>query len=802
VRHAHVTGAWAQHSNAIRSARVPATKVLELKLVLPLRDKEALDAFIQELADPSSPNYRKFLTPEEFKARFAASDEDVQKVVAFAKSNGMEVTEVTPNHMWVGAKASIAVIEKTFHVQMGYYQHWMESRTFYAPDRAVSIDGLDVDLEGIENLDNAKVIRPANLKTMAKNQVVSWATGSGPSGLFIGNDFRAAYAPGVSLTGTGQVVGLFEFGGYHRSNLAAYAQTAGISLPNIVDVSIDGVNPAAASGADTGEQDLDGEMALSMAPGASIYYYCGNNADNIMNRMATDNIAKQMSCSFGWMPAGSAQSQILAQYAAQGQTFFCASGDSGAFDSANPCWAPGDDPGLTCVGGTSLTTNGRSGPWQSETAWVGSSGGISTNFAIPSYQQGLNMGSNHGSSSMRNMPDVSAQADTDIYFVFNNGQTGGVGGTSAASPLWAGFCALINQQAVANGHATIGNFNQAIYALGKGASYTSCLHDITTGNNFNGSSPNNFSAVGGYDLVTGWGSPNGQATIDALAGANKTGPAGYTWCASENGSFTLPGTCDLAYGANGSFNYLSAKTGTITFNNATFGDPIPGVVKSGYYKTSASVGPAGYTWCASENGSYTLNGTCDVAYGANGQFNYLSNQTGSITFNNSTFGDPIPGVVKAGYYKQVASPATTLVSGAIYEFVAVCSGKALDLTGWSTDDGAKIEQWTRHGGACQQWRVLDMGNGLKFQSVSSGKVLDIPGSNAFAGQVVQQWTDNDTNAQRFGAAYMGSGMWKFWPVLNGGLCLDVSGASTADGAQVQVWTDNGNNAQRWMLYQR
>jgi len=219
-------------------------------------------------------------------------------------------------------------------------------------------------------------------------------------------------------------------------------------------------------------------------------------------------------------------------------------------------------------------------------------------------------------------------------------------------------------------------------------------------------------------------------TISVSFAAN-IGPAGYTWCAGENGSFTLPGTCDVAYGANGSFNYLYGKSGTITFNNATFGDPISGVVKSGFYKATAGqytltasagsggaispsggikvnqgasqtfiitpsagyqvsavtvdganvgavgsytfsnvttthtisasfaaiAGPAGYTWCAGENGSFTLPGTCDLAYGANGSFNYLYGKTGTITFNNSTFGDPISGTVKAGYYK--ASSTTT-----------------------------------------------------------------------------------------------------------------------------------------------
>ena len=109
----------------------------------------------------------------------------------------------------------------------------------------------------------------------------------------------------------------------------------------------------------------------------------------------------------------------------------------------------------------------------------------------------------------------------------------------------------------------------------------------------------------------------------------------------------------MAYGANGSFAYKTGITGAITFDNATFTDPIPGVVKAGYYKASATVGPAGYTWCAAENGSCAFSQAVDVAYGASGAFAYKTGVSGAITFNNATFGDPISGVVKAGYYKAV-----------------------------------------------------------------------------------------------------------------------------------------------------
>jgi len=145
---------------------------------------------------------------------------------------------------------------------------------------------------------------------------------------------------------------------------------------------------------------------------------------------------------------------------------------------------------------------------------------------------------------------------------------------------------------------------------------------------------------------------NGVVSFKFMGGASTVGPAGYTKCADENQSYTLTGTCDVAYGANGQFYYQYSKTGTINFSNSTFGDPIPGVQKYGYYKTVV-VGPAGYTKCADENQSYALSGTCDVAYGANGQFAYQYNKTGTINFNNSTFGDPIPGVTKYGYYKKI-----------------------------------------------------------------------------------------------------------------------------------------------------
>ncbi|HEY1789901.1 MAG TPA: immunoglobulin domain-containing protein [Verrucomicrobiae bacterium] len=141
---------------------------------------------------------------------------------------------------------------------------------------------------------------------------------------------------------------------------------------------------------------------------------------------------------------------------------------------------------------------------------------------------------------MRNTPDVAMTAE-NIY-VRVDGQDYTVGGTSCAAPLWAGFAALANQQAAAGGKSPIGLINQAVDEIGSGVGYSSGFHDISTGNNISGSSPNNFYAVGGYDLCTGWGTPAGQKLIDALASPEAltiTPGEGFTSTGGVGGPFTI-----------------------------------------------------------------------------------------------------------------------------------------------------------------------------------------------------------------------------------------------------------------------
>ncbi len=535
VLHGHVPKAVASF-HLQPTGRLSAAKHLNLAIGLPLRNEEALTDLIEEIYNPASPKYRQYLTPEQFTEQFGPTEEDYQTVLAFAKRSGLTVTATSANRVLVNVSGSVAEIEKAFHVTLRTYRHPTESRTFYAPDIEPSIES-GVPILDISGLSDYALPHPKNIKPSLLYQ--QNGSGSGPSGAYMGNDFRAAYVPDTTLRGSGQIVGLVEFDGYYANDITNYEGQAGLTNVPLQNVLLNGVSGTPGySGIKNAvaEVSLDIEMAVAMAPAlAKVVVFEGNTVNSILNAMASSNSIEQFSCSWGWSGGPNATTDnIFKQMVTQGQSFFNASGDSDAFtvgsssvngvDNTSLYNAPSSCPYITQVGGTTLTTTGPAGSWSSETVWnwgggTGSSGGISSYYPIPSWQTNISMASNRGSTSFRNIPDVALTAD-NVFVIYNNGQSGSFGGTSCAAPLWAGFTALVNQQAVANGGKTntIGFINPAIYTIGTSTNYSTDFHDITTGNNTWSSSPTNYYAVSGYDLCTGWGTPAGQSLINALAG--------------------------------------------------------------------------------------------------------------------------------------------------------------------------------------------------------------------------------------------------------------------------------------------
>jgi subtilase family serine protease len=495
---------------------LPATNRLNLALGLPLRDAKGVDDFLAQIYDPASPNYHQYLTPEQFTARFGPTEADYAAVTAFARRNNLTVTATHANRLLLDVSGSVEDIQKAFHVTLRTYDHPAEAREFYAPDTEPTVDA-SLAISDISGLNNYVLPHPKSLrKDSSPSTKAIPKTGSASGGTYIGHDFRAAYVPDTTLTGSGQMVGLLEFDGYYASDIAAYETTAGYSSVPLQTVLLDSYNGTPTTGPDSGngEVSLDIEMAVAMAPGLSkiVVFEAGPSGlqNDILNAMAASNQIKQLSCSWGWGGGPSTTTDtIFKEMAAQGQSFFNASGDSDAFtvgsssangvDNTSLDNAPSSCPYITVVGGTTLSTSGAGGSWSSETTWnwglhngsyVGTSGGVSSYYSIPSWQAGISMSANGGSTTYRNIPDVALTAD-NVYVAYGDGESATFGGTSCAAPLWAALVALMNQQAASTGASAPGFINPAIYTLGKGASYSSSFHDITTGNNISSSSPNN-----------------------------------------------------------------------------------------------------------------------------------------------------------------------------------------------------------------------------------------------------------------------------------------------------------------------
>jgi len=545
--------------------RLPAQQTMRVGILLALRHAPELLNFLDDVYNPESSNYRRFLTPDEFAARFGASREDYAAAVQFAKANGFKVIGGSFEGRDIRLQGTVASVEKAFHVQMGLYQHPTENRQFYAPDREPTVD-LAFQLWHVSGLDNFEL--PVSALHRDPHPLVPQVTGSCPGGEYCASDMRAAYYGSGPLTGIGQNMGLLELEGTSLSDVALYYKNVGQTQPYTPTlISTGGYSTSCGASCDDGEQTLDMTQEMGFAPGSTMLYnyVCGNGSSfdetaclGSMVSTAQAPLSLQISSSWSWKPADpSTDDPYYQQMAAQGQSFFDAAGDGGHWVTGtgrNGFAYPCEDDFVICVGGTELQTNGAGGSWKSEIAWPDSGGGISIDsIPIPSWQQlaGVITSSNKGSTTLRNGPDIAAEANTDFYICDKGQCGGGAGGTSFAAPMWAGFMALVNQQAAQNGVSAPGFIDPVIYPLGLSSGYSAAFHDITSGSN-------GFPAVAGYDLVTGWGSPNGTGLINAL-----TGPQSPSFSLTAN-----PSSLTIADGSQGTSTITvvpaNGFTGTVT----------------------------------------------------------------------------------------------------------------------------------------------------------------------------------------------------------------------------------------------
>ena len=674
----HVREAVA-NGQAQHIGRLPAAQSMRIVLVLPLRNQDALDSFLADLFDPSSPSYHRFLTVDQFTARFGPTQEDYDAVIRFAESHGLNVVATSRNRLNVDVSGSVATIESALHVNMGMYLHPTESRIFYAPDREPTPD-LSVRLWHIAGLDNYSIPQPAFVHRTsnaqsAANAKPSATVGSGPSASFLGSDMRAAYYGGTALTGAGQSVGLLEYYGTDLADLNTYY--ANVHQTNTVPITLkstDGTSTSclASQRCDDTEQTLDMTQALGMAPGlSSLVMYVGSTDAAIFNAMATASpLNAQLSSSWTWSPADpNTDNPYFQEFAAQGQNLFQAAGDSGAWTSRSAIY-PADDPYLTSVGGTDLVTSSAAGPWSSETAWVDGGGGISPDhYAIPSWQTTAAGTCANCSKTYRNAPDVSANANFTFYVCADQTTctANEYGGTSFAAPMWAGYLALVNQQSVANGGTPLGFINPALYSIGGGSGYTADFHDITSGSN-------GYSATTGYDLASGWGSPNGAALISALLGS---GPApGFSLSAS-------PASLSVAQGNSGSSTISSAVTGGFSGSISLSASGQPSGVTVGF--SPASINGAGSSTMTLTVASSTVTGTYTITVtGTSGSTTATTTVSLTVTGVNPSFtisASPNSLSISRSGSRTGTSTITTAVSGGFNSAISLsASGQGSGVT--------------------------------------------------------------------------------------------------------------------------
>lgn len=639
---------------------VDPAQTMTLAIGLPLRDTNGLNNFLAQVYNPASQNYRHYLTPQQFTDRFGPTAQDYAAVMGFLRTHHLTVTKMHDNRLLVDVTGKAADVQKAFSIHLHNYQHPTESRLFFAPDSDPVVDD-SLPIADVSGLNNYWRPHPRNLHLDTRQAPRS---GSGAGGGYMGGDFRAAYLPGVALTGTGETVGLLEFDGFYAADIANYESTAGLPAVPIQTVLLDNYSGTPTTGSDSGnpEVSLDIEMAISLAPGLSqvVSFEAGPDGDqnDVLNAMAASNQIKQFSCSWGWGGGPSTTTDnIFKEMQSQGQSFFNAAGDSDAFtvgansangvDNTSLANAPSSSPYITQVGATTLSTSGPGGSWTGETVWnwglhdgsyVGTSGGVSSHYAIPSWQTNVNMSSNGGSTTYRNIPDVALTGD-NITVIYGNGSTDIFGGTSCAAPLWAALTALCNEQSTLNGGTNVGFVNPAIYALGESASYGALFHDIVTGNNTSSDSPSNYYAVAGYDLCTGWGTPAGEALIDALAG-------------SPPALILSPMTGFAVGGVTG---------GPFTATNETF------VVSNA---TSSNITWAAFPsvdWLSVSNGSGTLapsnTALFEVSLNTNADALGIGSYSASVLFTNMTDGT----VEDIGFGLSVVSPYQSIVQNGGFE---------------------------------------------------------------------------------------------------------------------------------------
>ncbi|MFC4528976.1 peptidase S53 [Dyella halodurans] len=452
---------------------------------------------------------------EDFGAQWGADPADVEHVRGFARQHGLQETGCEPHRRVLHLRGTPQALQQAFGVTLGRYQFDDGGAEMLGCHGQPSLPAdLSSKVIAVLGLDKRPVARPHFRRPAAQ-----------PAVTYTPVQLGQLYSFPSNADGSGQTVAVLELGGgFTQADFTQYIQGLGINpVPTVTQVSVAGGSSQTGSDAD-GEVMLDVEVVGALSPGAAIALYFAPNTDQgfyeAISQAAHDttNHPSVISISWGgpedsWAASSLAAMESALQDAlALGVTVTVACGDSGFTDGESDGQPhvdfPASSPYALACGGTKLVA--QASAIQSEVVWNelasnegATGGGVSTSFALPTWQSTSKVPAGANNFVGRGVPDVAGDADPNTgYEVRVDGNNEVIGGTSAVAPLWAALIARFNQQL----GSSLGDPHEAFYSIGQSA-----FHDITSGNN------GHFKAAKGWDACTGLGSPNGTALLAALA---------------------------------------------------------------------------------------------------------------------------------------------------------------------------------------------------------------------------------------------------------------------------------------------
>jgi uncharacterized protein (TIGR03437 family) len=697
----------------------PATQLNYVTLLL--RPNPGLETFLAEQRAPSSPAYRRWLTPENFADRFGLSQNDIGKITAWLGSQGLRVNDVARGRHWITFSGTADQISRALHTEIHRYLVGGNLHVANSMDPSIpeALQGTVAGFQGLNDFAPESMVVKAPLQPGPEftSGNAHWLA---PGDLATIYDINPLYEAGID--GTGQTIVIAGQTDILLSDIATFRAQFGLP-PNVPKLMLFGNDPGM-SPSNLVEADLDLQWSGAMAPNATIVYAYSTNVFTSLQYAVDHNLGEVISLSYGSceLYQSPAFRSVAQQANAQGITVLAASGDAGAAncDRGNPTPQvstgptvsfPASFPEITAVGGLEFNdtggtywgarnnSNGGSAlsyipetPWNdsaANNAIEGGGGGASVLFPKPSWQTGPGVPNDNA----RDLPDVSLAASPQRYpyMIEYLGINFLVGGTSAATPSFAGIVALLNQYLVSHGSLAapgLGNINPALYQLAQAV--PRAFHDITVGNNampcvqgsigcVNGVV--GFNAGPGYDLASGLGSldvanlvtnwNSGPSTTTSLTAAPQS--AGPNDTVQLTATVKAPG--------------VTAPTGSVSF----ILDGVPNASELTLATVSLAAGSAAATFSATGSQLAIGNGTIRALYSGDSTFAGSEGVAGiSISFPPSMNSvvvpyispNPVPEDGEGSWpysvgLAEVAGVATTLTSFTI-------DGQTQNISFWSS----------------------------------------------------------------------------------------------------------------------